>query len=570
MNDAISDDQVDPNLEKNDAQRTPADGAGTGERAGQNAWLRAEIVERERAETALRDSEERFRQFAENSVDVFWIMDAETLTIEYLNPVYEKIFGQSRAMLVRDRAKRLEVVHPADRKAASAGIEEAKAGKNFVRHYRLLRPPDGETRRIRDTVFPIRDETGKVVRLAGVAQDVTEETESTERLRESEERFRFLVEGAKEYAIFMIDPTNTIVHWNRGAERVFGWTAKEAVGQAGRLIFTPEDRKRKQEEKEISTAMRNGNASDRRWHMRKDGSRVWVDGVMHRLDDEGTGALRGFAKIARDATDERTAAKALQRAHDDLEYRVRQRTAELWAANAELQEEISRRAKLEQEILLISEREKRRIGQDLHDSLCQELAAAAFLLESTAKKLREKKSSEASTVSEAAQIVNANVGLARDLARGLHPIELGGGLSAALRELTFRTHGKIGCRFEGQRSVDVPDPSVAFNLYRIAQEAVTNAVKHGKPSEIVISLRRTKEGIVMTIWDNGEGFDAKKDSKGMGIHIMTYRANAIGAKWSIESPKNKGTCVSCIVPAKKTVSPSRSRPRSPAARKTKK
>ena len=152
--------------------------------------------------------------------------------------------------------------------------------------------------------------------------------------------------------------------------------------------------------------------------------------------------------------------------------------------------------KLEQEILEISEREKRRIGQDLHDSLCQELAAAAFFLRSTAKKLGPNRREESVALTEAAQIVNANVGLARDLARGLHPVELSAsGLKDALAELAYRIDQNVPCRFHCPAPVRVQDETLALNLYRIAQEAAANAVEHGKPKEITISLTRDRNGI---------------------------------------------------------------------------
>jgi signal transduction histidine kinase len=297
--------------------------------------------------------------------------------------------------------------------------------------------------------------------------------------------------------------------------------------------------------------MRDGYASDCRWHLRKDGSRVWVDGIMRRLDDE-EGNLRGFAKVARDATEQREAQEALKRTQNELEERVRQRTAQLWTSNAELQDEISRRERLEQEILDISEREKRRIGQDLHDTLCQELTAAAFMLQTTAKKLEEKKASESKEVGEAAKIVNANVGLARDLARGLHPVEISAsGLSTALSELAFLTSTEVPCRFEAPRPVRIRDQNVALVLYRIAQEAVKNSAKHAKAEAIVISLQRNRHGIELTIADNGDGLHAKKNVKGMGLHLMEYRARNLGGTLRVEPNSPKGTRVICTVPSRK-------------------
>ena len=174
--------------------------------------------------------------------------------------------------------------------------------------------------------------------------------------------------------MFLLDTDNRITFWSKGAERVFGWSEQEAAGKGGDMIFTPEDKRKGAVEQELATAMNEGSALDRRWHVRKDGSRIWTDGIMTRLDRD-SGELRGFAKIARDATDQKTAEEQLRHARDEMEQRVVERTRELLAMNNELEQTMAHRQQLERELLEISEREKRRIGEDLHDMVCQELTA---------------------------------------------------------------------------------------------------------------------------------------------------------------------------------------------------
>ncbi len=519
--------------------------------------------------------EERFHQFAENSSEIFWIVDGKTGQLEYLNPVYEKIMGEPRKPVMANIERWLELVHPDDREEARQAMPRLLAGRSSTAEYRIIRPSDGAARWIRDTGFVIRDEQGKISRVAGVAQDVTQERHRSEALATSEERFRLLVDGARDYAIFQLDPGNRIIYWSAGAERNFGWTADEALGRNGRLIFTPEDCAVKQEEKELAIALRDGSASDRRWHIRKDGSRLWVDGVMRRLDDE-QGNLRGFAKVACDATDRRTAEQELRKSHRLLEHRVRERTAELSHANRELQAEIKQRAQLEEEILLISEREKRGIGQDLHDGLCQELAAAAFFLQSAAHKIKGRNPAGADVLSEAARIVNDNVGVARDLARGLYPVELSAsGLANALRELAYRyNQGPTRCLLDCPRAVRVQNDALALHLYRIAQEAMNNAIKSAQAKNIIVSLRRDRGKLVLTIEDDGRGFSVQRRTKGMGIHMMKYRADIIGGALEVDSKIDRGTRVSCTLARKEGLTrrregqgskPTRSRPFCPVS-----
>jgi PAS domain S-box-containing protein len=388
--------------------------------------------------------------------------------------------------------------------------------------------------------------------LARQAADVLERNRAGQKLKQTQERFDLLIEGAKEYAMFLLNPKNRIMFWSNGAERVFGWTAKEAVGKKGDLVFTPEDRRRRQVEKELDIAKREGRAMDRRWHLRKDGSRVWIDGVMQRLDDERTGEHRGFAKIARDATEQRRVEDELRHARDQLEQRVLERTADLMATNNELQRTMAQREQLERELLEISERERRRIGQDLHDVICQELTATALFLKSTGLRINNRQA--AKILSEAAEIVNRNVSIARDLARGFQPVLAGsGGLTSALRELCKQANEEpqVHCTLILERAIRISDETVALNLFRVAQEAVRNAVSHSGASGITICIERERDLVRLVVEDNGKGFTPRKRSKGLGLHIMRYRTSALGGTFRIESRSKGGTRIVCEVPAKK-------------------
>ncbi len=440
------------------------------------------------------------------------------------------------------------VIHPDDASVSKERWQGAvKTGEVFECEYRL-RNAAGEYRWFIVRTVPLRDDN-RIIGWLGSATDIHDLKQAEEGRRESEERYRLMVDGARDYAIFMMNPSNEIVYWSAGAERVFGWSAAEAVGESGKIVFTPEDRENEQEEKEIETALRKGCASDRRWHMRKDGARIWVDGMMRRLDDEKTGALRGFAKIARDATQQHDAEEQLRRAHDELERRVQERTAELERANAKLRQAMEQRQMLEKQILNITEQERARISQDLHDGVCQELAGTAFLLKARARAIEGQSRVAADSLAEAADTVNANAQMARDSARGMHPIEIGAsGLPSALRELCSRMSGDVSCRCDCPRFLRI-DQNLAINLYRIAQEALTNSMKHAKASEITICLARTDGAILLTVKDDGQG--KSRGRRGLGTLMMEYRANAIGGTLRVESTKRRGTSVTCRVPCKR-------------------
>lgn len=512
-----------------------------------------DITERKLTEGALQQSEERFRQFAENSADTLWILDAGRRQLEYLSPAFERMWGETREKVMRNLDRWGELIHPADRAETTATLPRLAAGETLVREYRIVRPDNGALRWIRDVGFPMRDKDGRVKRVAGVAQDITDDKNQAEALRGIQERFRLLVEGAKDYAMFLLDPENTITFWSAGAERVFGWTQEEAIGQSGAMIFTPEDRRKGEVEKEMDGALTDGRALDRRFHLRKDGSRFWTDGVLMRIDDDSE-KLRGFAKVARDATDQRRIEDELAHARDEMEQRVVERTRELLAMNNELEQTMAQRQQLERELLEISEREKRRIGEDLHDMVCQELTATALFLKSTATQVARESAAAAKTLEESAQTVNRNVVIARELARGLQAVELtAAGLRNALRNLASSAceNSGIKCHFKVARGVHVPDDTVALHLYRIAQEAVTNAVKHSGARNILVTLDRNKTHTCISVQDDGKGFVMKKRSKGLGLHMMRYRANALGGELKVERRRTGGTDITCIIPTKR-------------------
>ncbi|GEM_PF-4847650 len=251
---------------------------------------------------------------------------------------------------------------------------------------------------------------------------------------------------------------------------------------------------------------------------------------------------------------ERTDAQAaVLRSKAVLEDRVRRRTEALHRANADLSNEIITRLLLEKEILEVSERERRSLGQDLHDGLCQELTAIAFMARALATRLTKKSIEEADELSKLAERINTSVTHARDIARGLHPVHMDAeGLMIALHELAVRTDEQVHCEMQCESAIAVNDSNVALNLYRIAQEAVTNALKHSNAKHIVIGLDNRHGKIALTVRDDGVGVPEKQKSDGMGTHIMAYRARTIGAEISIDRLTPSGTCVTCSLPEKLT------------------
>jgi PAS domain S-box-containing protein len=214
--------------------------------------------------------------------------------------------------------------------------------------------------------------------------------------------------------------------------------------------------------------------------------------------------------------------------------------------------DITERKRLEREILEISDQERRRIGQDLHDGLCQHLAGIELMSQVLEQKLAAKSKADAARVGDISRYVRDAIGQTRSLARGLSPVTLESeGLASALQELASNTEKMFGitCHVMAPQAGHVHAPAVETHLYRIAQEAVSNAIKHGKAREVRIQLEVTPERTLLSVTDDGTGIpEPPPRNGGMGLRIMDYRAGMIGGVLSIQRNSRVGTTVRCSVP----------------------
>ena len=249
-----------------------------------------------------------------------------------------------------------------------------------------------------------------------------------------------------------------------------------------------------------------------------------------------------------DKTERKMAYDALEKARNELEERVKERTRELLNSNEQLRKEIAIKNNLQKQIMEISEKEHRRIGQDLHDSLSQQLGGIVFMGQVLYEKLKKAGGNEAQDMEKMIVHLQNALTHTRDLAKGLYPTMAEGGLGSALDELAVAVSElfHVTVTVECEDGLGTPSEAVTIHIYRIVQEALNNAIKHGKATRIAIRLFRKKNSILLTVADNGVGFPEKPNRKGMGLNIMEYRASSIGSSFEIESRKNRGTVVKCI------------------------
>lgn len=356
-------------------------------------------------------------------------------------------------------------------------------------------------------------------RRAGEAERARAEAD----LRESEERFRLLVENAKEYAIFAMDEEGAVTMWSPGAERILGWSGEEALGMPGAVIFTPEEREAGVPEREMARAREGGSALDERWHVRKDGSRFWATGTMVALQ---SGSLRGYAKILRDNTRRKEAEDVLRALNETLEERVEERTRQVRA--------------LSRSLSLAEQEERRRIAYLLHDDLQQVLVAAKMATGDAGK---------------VHTLLDEAIALTRSLSHELSPPLLKGedlgDLLYWLAEQKRELYG-LDVRVEVVGEALMLEADLRILVYQIVRELLFNVAKHAGTHRVRVEAEQTDHHVRVVVEDAGAGFDPatleESGNAGLGLPSVRERLGLVGGRLDVASKPGEGTRVTVEVP----------------------
>lgn len=363
------------------------------------------------------------------------------------------------------------------------------------------------------------DEVHFLRAVSNILAAAVRQRQAEQALRDSEERIRAVLTTLVD-SVITINERGIIDTVNPAAERLFGYAAAELLGCNVNLLmpspFAGEH------DSYLSSYLRTGQAKiigigREVIGRRKNGTIFPMDLAVSELRLDGR---RMFTGVVRDISDRRN---------------------------------------LERELLQAAAEEQRRIGQDLHDGLCQQLAGVAFATEVLAKKLTARSSPEAAGMFKIGELVDEAITQARGLARGLQPVAVeAGGLVAALQSLATNVQEMfhVSCRFATAGLCLIHDNAIATHLFRIAQEAVSNAIKHGKAAKILIDLTVTGDHLRLAIRDNGAGVNiiagmsgAKEriGNAGMGLNTMAYRARMIGGSLVVRPGERYGTIVTCDI-----------------------
>jgi PAS domain S-box-containing protein len=392
------------------------------------------------------------------------------------------------------------------------------------------------------------DELKLATTIATQVAQAMEHKRDEEALRESEARLRATVEQATA-GVARCDTNGRIVFANRTLCKMLGYRESELIGKSIADVTYPDDL-----EKTMHLFQRMihlGKPFDvEKRYLRKDGAVLWA-AVSASAVREPDGKAQSTVAVIVDITARKKVEVALQKSNEALEQLVDERTKALRVTNAELKSEIERRKGLEGEILEISDREQQRLAQELHDGICQHLTAVAFMARSVGLRLKNHRVVEVKDIEKIAELVNNAATDTRNLSRALHRFDVdAAGLVEALEDLVDREMWRTPCRLEIKPSFRLDDDTAAAHLYRIAREAVINANKHAQAKQIVVKLERSQQRqLVLSVTDDGVGVpQARNGARGLGFHIMNYRAGLMGGQLKIESPEKGGTRVACYVP----------------------
>lgn len=312
--------------------------------------------------------------------------------------------------------------------------------------------------------------------------------------------------------IVTIDERGTIRSMNRAAERIFGWASAEAVGKNVSILMPSPHREA--HDGYLAEYLRTGRAKvigigREVTGQRRDGSTFPMDLSLSEVNLPGRRLFTGFI---RDLTERRL---------------------------------------LESQVLEISEQERRRMGRELHDGICQQLAGLALVSQSLEEKLRREQHPAAAKLKRCREEVLAIINETRRMARGLCPVVLeSDGLVAALEALANGADlpGKHRCRFVCRKEILIDDSAAATHLFRIAQEAVNNALRHSGARSIDVSLDHDGRVLVLKVRDNGSGMKPARPKQGMGLNIMRYRAKMLEGQIAFDPTPGGGTTVVCSAP----------------------
>jgi len=507
-------------------------------------------------EQALRESEERFRStFERSAVGVAHVApDGQWL---WLNQKFCEILGYRQDELINMRFQ--DVTHPDDLDADLGQVANVGAGlaDQYSMEKRYIRK-GGSAVWVALAVSAVRNIDRTVEYFIAVAQDIDE--------RKLSEQARYVLAAivdSSDDAIISKNLDGVITSWNAAAQRIFGFTAEEAIGQPVTIIIPPD---RRHEEKQILTRLRAGERIDHfeTVRMTKTGERLYVSLTTSPVRDS-QGRVIGASKVARDISDRKLAEVQLKKANDALEQRVTERTAELQEKNNEWVKQTDLVRELSGRLLRLQDEERRHIARELHDSVGQLLASISMNMSNVAAEKEKLSSSAAKCVDENAHLLEQVSNEIRTMSHLLHPPLLDEvGLESALSWYVegFAERSKIKVALELPDVEQRLPRDLELCLFRIVQECLTNIHRHSESSTALVRITRAPSEVKLEVRDHGKGIAQESqfrissgETAGVGLRGMRERVRQLGGQLQVQSD-GKGTVVVASLPLGEPQTPS--------------
>jgi PAS domain S-box-containing protein len=376
---------------------------------------------------------------------------------------------------------------------------------------------------------------------------MTQETEARRhaenRLQQSDEIFRLLVDSVKDYAIFLLDPKGMVSTWNQGAERIKGYKASEIIGVHFSRFYPREAIESKWPQRVLEIAAKEGRYVDEGLRVRKDGLTFWANVVVTPLRDE-TGVLRGFSKVTRDLTERR----ALEERGRQLNTELRSRVSQLMESQRQVELRTLELQKLSAELMHVQDEERRRIARSLHDDLAQHLIAVKLELESGSHESNGR-------LSRPIQLIDETLLKVRNISYLLHPPLLDeSGLLPALHWYFdgLQKRSKMRIAFDYKPAVfQRLSRELETAIFRIIQESLTNVYRHSQSEDARIEVHQQLDRVTVRIRDFGKGIGDGMSlitiSPGIGICAMKERVKQLNGELKV-SRAEPGTLVEAAIP----------------------
>lgn len=470
-----------------------------------------DIDARKRMEDSMRESEARLEAAIGGSDIGLWDWQVRADALVWLSD-WPKRRGIKSTVDRTTMADLLAVVHPDDRqRLVDDVVQVTGAGRGSIESEYRFRSLRGEYLWLQTRARVVeRDADGRAIRVVGACIDVNHRRQAEEQLRTQAKILDTMNEG-----VALIDPAGCIELANPAFDRMFGREPGQHLGKPLRSL--------------LASALANA-PPDSAPHFE-------IDRLMKRFAGRSN---RGDVLFRR--------ADGCEFTGEAIAESIALASGPKWLL---VVQDVSERKHLEREVLDIANRERHRLGTDLHDGLGQELTGVALMLRSVSTRLGRDSPAAVPQIDGIVSLVNHAIESARAMARGLAPVTIDqGGLGSALEELTSRSRAAYGVQVRLRRTVpgDLQiAEDTAIHLYRITQEAISNSIRHGRAARVQVSLRERAGRLELSVSDDGVGLgEGHAQCRGMGLKIMRYRARMIGGTIEIRRRRVGGTRVKCV------------------------